>query len=75
MSAEKLESHMEAVNSDGSYNFVKVRDLARRFRVKQQIILDWVEDSERLDLIVGGATYSGWFEHDHVGDYEVELYQ
>ena len=52
----------------------KVRDLARRYRIRQADVLAMIEDSEELDLLVAFRSGGGVGELDDKGDYRVEYY-
>lgn len=53
----------------------RVRDLARRFKVRQSDILSACEDEECLDLVVGvQIPGSGYASEDKEGDYRIEWY-
>lgn len=49
-----------------------VRDLARRFKRKQAAIMQAVEDSDNLDLIVGFGTNGAAGKFEREGDFRVE---
>ena len=51
-----------------------IRELAVRYRIKQNTVIDIVESHENLDLIVGMKTYNGYGEFENKGDYRVEWY-
>lgn len=52
-----------------------VRDMAKKFKCTQTMIIDIVESSDNLDLIVGMKTYDGFGEFDRKGDYRIEWYE
>lgn len=58
-------------NSDSG---ITVRELARRFHVKQFEILLVCDDCDELEPAVGIKVGSGYFEFESVGDYIVEYY-
>lgn len=72
--ADKIAKHV-ASSENG---FVEVRKLARRFRVRQQEIIEAAEDSaangEPLDIIVGFRNHSGHCFEEKIGDYQIEWY-
>lgn len=52
----------------------KVRDLAKRFRIRQAEVLSMIEDSPELDLLVAFRSGGGVGELEDKGDYRVEYY-
>ncbi len=52
--------------------WVTVRSLAKRLRVPQDTIIDMVEGSSDLDLIVGIRCGNGVAEFGNKGDHQVE---
>ncbi|MBW2561412.1 MAG: hypothetical protein JRE40_11235 [Deltaproteobacteria bacterium] len=49
-----------------------VRDLARRYRVSQQAIVDELEHHDLLCMNVGIGIGNGVHEHESIGDYNFE---
>ncbi len=50
-----------------------VRELARRYRMSQQSVVDALECDERVCMNVGiGVVGGGTFEHELIGDYNFE---
>ena len=49
-----------------------VRELARRYRVRQQDILDMLEEHENVCVNVGIGIGNGVHEHKSIGDYSFE---
>ena len=60
---EKLVKYTEGQMEQPWVEWPSVRELAKRYRVKQDDIIDMVESSENLDLIVGGRTGDGFWEY------------
>lgn len=49
-----------------------VRELARRYRVNQQKIVNELEDHESVCMNVGLRVGNGVYEHECIGDYNFE---
>jgi len=49
-----------------------VRELARRYRVRQQAVVDELESHDLLCMNVGVGIGSGVWEHESIGDYNFE---
>lgn len=71
---EKLENYVKDIGLSHWTNFPTVRYFARRYKLKQNDIIDMVESSEVLDLVVGFQIGGGegYGSFDREGDYRVE---
>lgn len=49
-----------------------VRELAHRYRISQQEVMDSLEDHEPICMNVGLQIGNGVFEHESIGDYNFE---
>lgn len=70
--AERLRAHVASCMDQPWMDWPTVRDLARRYRVTQDDIMDMVETDGDLDMAVGMRTYNGVGSFDRPGDYRVE---
>ena len=83
--AEDLETYLRTVDliveyvkertGDDWWKWPTIRELAIKFRRKQDDIIDIVEAHDNLDLIVGMSNYNGYGEFELKGDYRVEWYE
>lgn len=71
---DRLAEYVKTQMDKAWLDWPTVRELAMRYRCKQDDIIDMVDDHENLDLIVGMRTGSGYGEFDTKGDYRVEWY-
>lgn len=72
---DRLEEYIKETQVEGVYSNMlpTIRDLARRYKVRQDDIIDMVEDCETLDLIVGHQIPgTGYSTFDTNGDFKVE---
>ena len=56
-------------------NLPTIRDVAKKFRMKQANVLYLIEDIDELEYNVGFAVGSGHYEYPMIGDYTVEYYE
>jgi hypothetical protein len=56
----KLEAYAKEFEDLVFWDWPTIRQAARKFRVKQDLILDMVDDSECLDLVAGFRSGAGY---------------
>jgi len=64
----------QCAEADGWMEWPSVRDLAKRYRLGQDIIIGMIEEIDEIDLIVGFRNDSGYGSFDIKGDYRAEWY-
>jgi len=74
--AAYVKQRMIEINASGKgwLAWPTVAELARRYRVRQSLIIDLVESHENLELIVAMQAGSGYAEFNRPGEYRVEYY-
>jgi len=55
-------------------NLLTVRELSKKLKVPQEIVIQLAEDQPGLDVIIGVGSFGGSVEFESVGDYEIEFY-
>lgn len=71
------ESLINEVRKDMGKNWTqwpKIKDLSKKFRCRQQEVIDFAEDIDDMDLIVGFRTEIGHGEFDSIGECRLEFY-
>lgn len=56
-----------------SESCLTVREAATKLRVRQQTVVDMVDEAEWLDLIIGCKQRGGYSVCDRMGDYQIEV--
>lgn len=71
---QRLEVIVKVTAMKPGEGLLSVRQLARKMRVRQQVIIHAVEDSDYLALAVGVGCNGGVAAFTRTGDYCVEYY-
>lgn len=71
---EKLTEYVKSHMYKNWLQWPTVRDLAIKYKCRQDEIVDIVESNDNLDLIVGMRAGGGIASFDSKGDYRVEWY-
>lgn len=71
---DRLVEHVKSQMDKPWMDWPTVRELAKRYRCRQDVIIDMVDQHESLDLIVGMRAGNGHGEFECKGDYRVEWY-
>ena len=71
----KLIAWAKCRTADSDKSWITVREAARRLGLRQDEVIEMVEASEGLDLLVGIRTNNGIGTYDCKGDYQIEWFQ
>lgn len=69
---QRLEAMAKAWSGNHHDEWPEMRDIARKLRMRHEDVMDMVEDSPNLILIVGEQTFGGIWTHQRTGDYKIE---